>query len=151
MSEIIEASFVLLEPSVNSKSELIEAMVGALDSAGRVLDRDQLLKDLAAREEIMQTGLEGGIGIPHARSTGVRDASIVFARVSGGVDFGAADGKADIVFLIAVPATSEADHMKIIASLARRLIHDSFKTSLRSANSGDEVVEIISREVFNKK
>ncbi len=126
-------------------------MVDALLEGGRVSDRDQLLKDTAAREEITQTGLEGGVGLPHARSMAVKEASIAFARLKDGVDFGAADGKADIVFLIAVPATSEADHMKIIASLARRLIHDSFKSSLRSAASSDEVVEIISREVFNKK
>ncbi|MDA8277430.1 MAG: fructose PTS transporter subunit IIA [Actinomycetota bacterium] len=151
MSEILEASFVLLEPTVNSKSELIDAMVATLAAAGRITDREQLVKDIAAREEIMQTGLEGGIGLPHARSVGVREASVAFARVSGGVDFGAADGKADIVFLIAVPATSEADHMKIIASLARRLIHDSFKSALRSASSKEEIVEVLSREVFNKK
>ncbi len=151
MNEILEDSLVLLDPPVSTKNELIEAMVNALEVAGRVSDRQQLLKDLAAREEIMATGLEGGIGLPHARSAGVKEASIAFARVGAGVDFGSADGKADLIFMIAVPATSEADHMKIIASLARRLIHDSFKSSLRMATNPDEIVAVISKEVFNKK
>jgi PTS system fructose-specific IIC component len=69
MSEILEASFVLLDPAVATKSELINAMVDVLMEDGRVSYRDHLLKDIAAREEIMQTGHDGGVGLPHARST----------------------------------------------------------------------------------
>ena len=69
------------------------------------------------------------------------------ARVPAGVDFGAPDGPATLIFLIAAPASGDSDHLKILASLARRLVHESFRTSLREAPDAATVAEIVTREV----
>ena len=58
-----------------------------------------------------------------------------------------ADGPATLVFLIAAPAEGDADHLKILASLARRLVHESFRDSLRAAPDAETVAEIVTREV----
>ncbi|WP_437126621.1 PTS sugar transporter subunit IIA [Paraconexibacter antarcticus] len=94
-------------------------MVERLVAAGRVTDLDGFLADVAARESQMPTGLVGGIGIPHARSAFVKEPSLAFGRCAGGVDFGAEDGPATLVFLIAAPDGEGAEHMKILASHPR--------------------------------
>ncbi|MDT7579795.1 MAG: fructose system component, partial [Pseudonocardiales bacterium] len=73
--------------------------------------------------------------------------SLAFGRSSEGVDFGAPDGPADIIFLIAAPEGGDASHMKILASLARRLIRPAFKQTLRDAKDPAEVAEYIRKEV----
>jgi fructose PTS system EIIA component len=98
----------------------------------------------------MPTGLEGGIGIPHCRSAHVTEPTLGFGRSAAGVDFGAPDGPADIIFLIAAPEGGDASHMKILASLARRLIHDSFKQGLRDARTPQDVVDLVDKEVLSK-
>jgi PTS system fructose-specific IIA component len=112
-----------------------------------VTDIEGFLADIAKRESQMPTGLEGGIGIPHCRSAYVTEPSLAFGRASGGVDFGAPDGPADIIFLIAAPEGGDASHMKILASLARRLIRAQFKQTLREAQDPAEVAEFVRKEV----
>ena len=81
----------------------------------------------------MPTGIEGGIGIPHCRSVAVTEPTLAFGRSAQGIDWGAADGPAHLIFLIAAPEGGGAEHMGILAKLARRLIHPSFRDSLHPA------------------
>jgi PTS system fructose-specific IIA component len=118
-----------------------------LVDAGRVSDLDGFLADVAAREEQMSTGLEGGIGIPHARSPHVTEPSLAFGRTAAGVDFGADDGPAHLIFLIAAPSDGGADHMTILAALARRLVHASFREALSDVTDAAAAAELITREV----
>ena len=64
-----------------------------------------------------------------------------------GVDFGAEDGPANLIFLIAAPDGAGSEHLMILAKLARKLIHQSFRDSLLAAAGPADVVELISKEV----
>ncbi|HEY5699600.1 MAG TPA: fructose-specific PTS transporter subunit EIIC, partial [Acidimicrobiales bacterium] len=107
-------------------------------------DVTQLADDALAREATAATGLNGGIAIPHCRSTGVETPTLAFARLSPGVDFGAKDGPADLAFLIAAPAGGDASHLKLLAKLARALVKKEFTDSLRAATTPAEVVQLVS-------
>ncbi|MDA8375250.1 MAG: fructose PTS transporter subunit IIA [Actinomycetota bacterium] len=147
MPELIDESMVVLDLQARDKDSAVHVLAERLALAGRVTDIEQFLADVRAREQVMPTGLEGGIGIPHARSSAVTAPSLAFGRSHIRVDFGAGDGPADLIFLIAAPAEGGAEHMTILASLARRLVHGSFLESLRSLASPTEVAELINREV----
>lgn len=95
----------------------------------------------------MPTGLEGGIGIPHCRSAAVVAPTLGFGRSRAGVDFGAEDGPADLVFLIAAPADGGDEHMTVLAALARRLMRSTFKDTLRAATDAAQAAEFIAKEV----
>ena len=85
----------------------------------------------------------GGIAIPHCRSTGVEVPTLAFVRLSPSVDFGAKDGPADLAFLIAAPAGGDASHLKLLAKLARALVKKEFTDSLRAATTPAQVVELV--------
>lgn len=145
---IITPDLVDLDLSAPDRADATAQLALRLVKEGRVTDLDGFLADVRAREEQMPTGLEGGIGIPHARSSHVTRPSLAFGRSPSGVDFGAADGPAHLVFLIAAPEGGGSDHMTILASLARRLVHQSFKDALAAAPDPQSVVAIIEKEVF---
>ena len=132
------------------KDAAIRRLVQLAYDAGRVTDVEQMLADVRAREAQMATGLEGGIGIPHARSAAVRVPTLVFGRSTAGIDFGAEDGPARIVFLIAAPDDGEGEHLTVLAALARRLVHQSFREALINAGDSEDVVELIRNEVENR-
>jgi PTS system fructose-specific IIC component len=96
-----------------------------------------------AREAQAPTGLPGGLAIPHCRSAAVIEASLGFARLARKVDFGAPDGPADLVFLIAAPAEGDADHLTLLTALARALVRPDFVVSLRSAGTREEIVALV--------
>jgi fructose-specific phosphotransferase system IIA component len=140
---LISADLIDLDLTGADRHEATGKLAVLLARAGRVTDVDGFLADVRAREEQMPTGIEGGIGIPHARSAHVTAPSLAFGRSGKGIDFGADDGPADLVFLIAAPAGGGSEHMTILASLARKLIHQDFKTALREAPDADAVANLI--------
>ncbi|MHA6765448.1 PTS fructose transporter subunit IIABC [Streptacidiphilus sp. PAMC 29251] len=144
---LITTALVDLDLRAANKDAAIRAMAGRLVDAGRVTDLDGFLADVAAREAQMPTGLDGGIGIPHCRSEHVTEPSLGFARATTPVDFGADDGPADLVFLIAAPAGADNDHLAILSSLARQLMNDQFTGALRTARTPEQAVALISGEV----
>ena len=129
------------------KHDVIRALAGVVDDAGRATSRDQLVEDAFAREATSATGLPGGIAIPHCRTTGVEVPTLAFARLDPPVDFGAKDGPADLAFLIAAPAGGDADHLTILTKLARALVKPAFTDALRAAESDEEVVDLVTHEL----
>lgn len=146
MSEVITADLVDLDLRAADRQSASRQLAQRLVDAGRVTDIEGFLADVVRRESQMPTGLEGGIGIPHCRSAYVTEPSLAFGRSGAGVDFGAPDGPADIIFLLAAPEGG-ASHMKILASLARRLIRVQFKQRLRAVTDPAEAAEYIRSEL----
>ncbi|MFF4254325.1 fructose-specific PTS transporter subunit EIIC [Streptomyces sp. NPDC001663] len=132
MSDMITADLVDLDLSAETKEAAARALAERMVALGRVTDLDGFLADVAAREAQMPTGLDGGIGIPHCRSEHVTEPTLAFGRSSAGIDFGAADGPADLIFLIAAPAGADDAHLTILSSLARQLMNAEFTDALRS-------------------
>ncbi|MEU7150644.1 fructose-specific PTS transporter subunit EIIC [Streptomyces sp. NPDC045456] len=134
MSELITAELVDLDLSAESKEAAARSLAERMAGRGRVTDLEGFLADVAAREAQMPTGLDGGIGIPHCRSAHVTEPTLAFGRSAAGIDFGATDGPADLVFLIAAPAGGDADHLSILSTLARHLMDEEFTGALRAAD-----------------
>jgi PTS system fructose-specific IIC component len=141
---VTEANLVLLDVDAGAdKAAVIGRLAGQLADAGRTGDRDGLRDAAMAREAQSATGLPGGIAIPHCRSPYVDTPTIGFARLNPAVDFGAPDGPADLVFLIAAPESGGAEHMKLLSSLARALVRPAFVQTLRDAATTEEIVGLI--------
>jgi fructose PTS system EIIBC or EIIC component len=141
---IISTDLVLLDVDAGpDKESVIGRLAARLADSGRVSDGAALQAAAMAREAQSATGLPGGIAIPHCRSAAVASPSIGFARLAPKVDFGAPDGPADLVFLIAAPDGAGAEHMKLLSSLARALVRPDFVQSLRDARSADDVVALV--------
>ncbi|MEU3791875.1 fructose-specific PTS transporter subunit EIIC [Streptomyces fructofermentans] len=143
MSEMITADLVDLDLSADTKEAAARALAERMVSLGRVTDLEGFLADVAAREAQMPTGLDGGIGIPHCRSEHVTEPTLAFGRSTAGIDFGAPDGPADLVFLIAAPAGADDAHLTILSSLARQLMNADFTSALRSVTGPEGAAALI--------
>jgi PTS system fructose-specific IIC component len=148
MPDLITPDLVALDADLGAdKSTVVRRLAALVAGAGRATGADGLADDALAREAQAATGLPGGIAIPHCRSEAVTEASLAFARLSPKVDFGAPDGPADLVFLIAAPAHGDADHLTLLTALARALVRPEFVTSLRAAGSDADVVRLVQEVV----
>ncbi|MET8954979.1 fructose-specific PTS transporter subunit EIIC [Streptomyces sp. NPDC004533] len=143
MSQMITADLVDLDLSADTKEAAARALAERMVAQGRVTDLEGFLADVAAREAQMPTGLDGGIGIPHCRSEHVTEPTLAFGRSAQGIDFGAADGPADLIFLIAAPAGADDAHLTILSSLARQLMNAEFTTALRAVDDAAAAAALI--------
>jgi PTS system fructose-specific IIA component len=149
-AELITEDLVDLDLEGPDRHAATRSLAARMEKVGRVTDLETFLADVRAREEQMPTGLDGGIGIPHARSEAVTEPTLGFARSASGIDWGASDGPAHLIFLIAAPAGGGSEHMTILAALARRLVRQSFKQALQDATSPGDVVALINKEVLGR-
>jgi fructose PTS system EIIA component len=149
ISDLITPALVTVDLTATDRRAAIDELAQLLEADGRVSDRATYVDAVWAREEETGgTGMESGVAIPHAKTPAVTRAGIAFGRSSAGVDFGAEDDTpSDLVFLIAAPEGADDLHVRVLSRIARKLIHESFRTSLREAVSPQAVVDIIQREV----
>lgn len=146
IDDITSANLVALDLEVADQWEVIDALVDLLDKDGRLTDRDAYAEAVYAREkETGGTAMEMGIAIPHAKSSGVETAGVAFGRTSSPLEYG--EERADLIFLIAAPEGEHNLHVKVLQQLARRLVHESFRTSLREASTPEEVVELMREQI----
>lgn len=139
---------VTLEQPPASKEACIEFLLDVAVEADRVDDRDQALADLLQREEEATTGVGMGIGIPHAKTTAVSRPSVVFGRSDEGIDFDAMDEKpAHLLFMLLVPEAGGEEHLEILSTLSRALMHEEVRDSLRTADSVEGVRDALKEAV----
>jgi fructose PTS system EIIBC or EIIC component len=145
VADIITADLVALDATFGqTKDDVIVGLTQLVADAGRATSPEGLARDVFSREAKSSTGMNGGLAIPHCRSEHVTEATLAFSRLASPTNFGAKDGPADLVFLIAAPASGDQEHLKLLTKLARALVRKEFTDALRSATSSDDVVALIS-------
>ncbi|GAA2753802.1 PTS fructose transporter subunit IIABC [Amnibacterium kyonggiense] len=152
MPALITRDLVMLDADLGpDRKDVIRALATSVVDAGRATEVESLFADAWAREQKTDTGLGGGIAIPHCRSASVTEPTLAFARVAPKVDFGGFDGPADIVFMIAAPAGGDELHLQLLAKLARSLVDEDFVAALRSATTADEIVALVERATSDEQ
>ncbi|MDR3758726.1 MULTISPECIES: fructose PTS transporter subunit IIA [Enterocloster] len=130
------------------KKDVIHRLAVELGKAGKITDTEEFYKDVLAREAISPTFVGFDMGLPHGKTDHVLEASVCFGRTAEPVVWNEESGEtADLIILIACPLAEAGDtHMKILANLSRKLMHEEFRESLR--NSDEEQVYQILTEVL---
>ena len=142
------AHISLAEPPAR-KEAAIEFLLDLIADNGRVTDREAALDALREREQEATTGVGMGIGIPHAKTDAVEEPSVAFARSGEGIDFDAMDGEpARLLFMILVPAEGGEEHLQILSSLSRALMHEDVRETLLEAEDEATVQKAV-REAVN--
>ncbi|GAB97811.1 fructose-specific phosphotransferase system IIA component [Kineosphaera limosa] len=145
---LVTASQVILDLPTADRVGAIRALAETFVSEGRVDDLEAFLADVHRREDLMATGLPGGIAIPHCRTAHVSEPSMAFARSDAGIDWGAADGPAKLIFLIGVPEGGQSDQLAVLAQLARRLTKASFRDQLLTLTDPREICAVLEEQVI---
>ncbi len=139
---------ITLDPPPADKRACIEYLLDRLVDASRVENREAALEALLAREEETTTGVGMGIGIPHAQTDAVTQPSVAFTRSNEGVDFGSMDDEpARLIFMILVPESGADDHLAILSTLSRALMHDEVREDLYDAETPGEVQDVLKEAV----
>ncbi|WP_367305604.1 PTS sugar transporter subunit IIA [Alicyclobacillus acidocaldarius] len=144
MTMLTREHVCFLDESVATRADVIRRMVELAHRSGHVDDVGRAVEAVEHREQEGTTGFGKGIAIPHGKSSAVRKAALMFARLAKPVDWNSLDGApVDTVFLILVPEGAHDDHLRLLSKLARKLMHDDFVSALREANEVDQLVDTI--------
>jgi multiphosphoryl transfer protein len=138
---LLEPELVSLDVEAHSKEEAIKAAVDLLFAAGRT-DRPREVENAVwQRESTYSTGFGNRFAIPHCKTDAMGANSMAIVRLRDDVAWGALDGQpVRTVILLAVRETGQAaEHMRVLAALARRLMHEEFRDEVERAQDATGV------------
>jgi PTS system nitrogen regulatory IIA component len=121
-SATLTAERVLVLESAD-KHTLLTRLADLLAETPFVRNRDELLKSIFAREELMSTGIGFGIGVPHVRIDSVSDLVMAVAVCKEPVaDYSSLDNKPiQIVCMLAARSDQHAKYIRTLSAVSSRL------------------------------
>ncbi|MBU6326225.1 MAG: PTS sugar transporter subunit IIA [Verrucomicrobia bacterium] len=111
-------------------------MVGDLTAALR----EEVSQSLQLRENMVSTGVGGGVAIPHAFSDHTDEVIAVFGRSREGIDFDSLDhGIVHFVILFISPRKSYQKHLHALAAIARMFTRAETCAKMLSAADAEDI------------
>ncbi|WP_034550315.1 PTS fructose transporter subunit IIABC [Carnobacterium funditum] len=140
ITDLLLKNTMIMDLKATTKEAAIDEMIDSLTQHSRISDSSLFKKGIMNRESQTSTGLGDGIAMPHAKNSAVKEATVLFAKSSSGVNYEALDGQPTyLFFMIAAPEGANDTHLQALASLARLLVNPDFVASLRNARTPEEV------------
>lgn len=149
LTEIIDADSIVLNLKSTDKAGIIGELTDFLAQTGKISSSNvpELTQAIMDRELHGSTAIGEGLAVPHTRHGSVTQLAAVMGRSAHGVDFDALDGKPTFLFFLMVsPPDSGRKHVKALAHISRLLIKDNIRENLISANTTNEMIDVISNE-----
>jgi len=147
ITEMLKREFVLEELKGTNKEEALAELSGVFKKVGLVMDPEEMLKILLARESLGSTGIGDGVAIPHGKMAGLKEMVVSFGRSREGIDFEAMDhSPVHLFFLLMAPENSAGLHLKVLAKISRMLKDPVFRKKLMEAKLHDDLFAVISEK-----
>ncbi len=143
--EVIAPELIRLGSASRSADEAIKELCDLLELGGRVENASALEEAVWKREETYATDLGFGFAIPHGKAAAVKTSSIAFLRPARPIRWsGKGTAPVRAVLLIAIPENLKGeDHLRLIARLSRRLMHEDFREMLLSAKNTGTILAAV--------
>ena len=141
--EYLDTNQVLTGVPSRSKKQAIEQLVERVATLTGLRQRC-LLDTVMRRERLGNTGIGGGIAIPHAVHDGLTRTIALLAVLQKPVAFDALDGQpVDIICLVVGPPNDDSNNLKCIATVTRSLQKASTCDKLRSVKTPEAVLKCL--------
>lgn len=152
LKDFIQKECISLNLQSKSKADVIDELVGILDKAGKLNDREAFKEQILKREAQSSTGLEEGIAIPHAKTAAVKVPSIAIGISKEGLDYECLDGEVSrLFFMIAAAEGADDTHIELLSKLSTILLEDEVREALLHAKSKEEVIQMLEDEMAKEE
>jgi nitrogen PTS system EIIA component len=143
ISDFLSPTQVMIDVRASDKSRLLEQL-SAEAAAEAGLAADEVVREIAKREELGSTGVGNGVALPHARLPSLKAPFALFARLRHGIDFDAIDGEpVDIVVLLLIPEAGDSAKGNALACVARALRDTETLRKVRSAPDREALFSVV--------
>ncbi|MCI5049846.1 MAG: PTS sugar transporter subunit IIA [Rickettsiales bacterium] len=146
ISELIDAKHVWLDEEATCPKQVFRMVAERVADEQGIAARD-IIDGLAERERLGTTAVGDGIAIPHARFAGLRKVVGIFVRLKSPIDMDAVDDRnVDLLFCLLAPEDANAEHLKVLARVARMMRSSDNQMILRENDSSEAVLSVLFSE-----
>ena len=144
LTDLITAGRVKVPLAGRTKDEVLRELV---ELAVRERGPDVLASVATAvreREQLLSTGIGGGIAIPHGKSSALDELVVAAGVAPDGVPYEALDGKpVTLLFLLVGPESAAGALVKALSRISRVLRREELREALRAARTGEEFLQVL--------
>jgi fructose-specific PTS system IIA-like component len=146
---LLAPELVVIDSDAATKEEAIKRGVDLLYIHGRTEEPRALEEAVWQREQTYSTGFGHGFAIPHCKSNAISANSLVLLKFPQPVPWNSLDDKPVRVMILLVIRDSDAatQHMKIIAALARQMMHESFRADIERVTDPPELCSLLKNKI----
>lgn len=143
IESVLKPDSVMFADSV-SKGEVIGELVDLICARNHGLNREELIKGIFHREELMSTGIGLGIGVPHVRLSSMNNVVMAAALSKDGIeDYVSIDGQpVHFVFMIVAGQYQHTEHIKLLSAISKVMKNEVIREKLL-ASSLEEFYSIL--------
>ena len=110
------------------------------------LKAHDIYRAVLQRERIMNTGLPGGLAVPHARLDNLPKPCVVISRSKAGIDFDAADGQhARIIALLLTPTDQPETQIELLSLFATTFSKNHIRQRIIEVESPTEFLAVLNQ------
>ena len=144
LSELLTADRVKVPLASRTKNDVLRELVQLIAGDRDGSDAGPILASVREREQVLSTGIGGGVAIPHGKTPHV-DQLVLAAGVSPHpIDFDALDGKpVQLFFLLVGPESAAGAHVKALSRISRLLRRDQLRADLMAARTPEAFLTVV--------
>ena len=130
-----------------SRGKAIAELVNLLGENKELTDPKKVLDSVLERESTRTTGIGNGLAIPHGKTSGTDHLVMAVGKAATPIDFQAIDGRpVTWIWLLSSPPDKTGPHIHALARISRLMTIDSFRQTLATAKTAQDVFEIIQKQ-----
>lgn len=145
LKKLTSVSLLNTKKSFGSKDEVIKYLIKQLMAEGKLHSEEEFYRAVMDRESLSPTGFEGGLAIPHGKSSAVKEAVFAVATLERPIgDWESIDpeNRVELVILLAIPKEEEGStHLSLLSELVTRLSNEEYKNNLLQAKTNQELYD----------
>ncbi|SEN00296.1 PTS 2-O-a-mannosyl-D-glycerate transporter subunit IIABC [Lihuaxuella thermophila] len=145
LKNLTSPTLISTRKTFGSKEEIIGYLVKKLWEAGKLHSEEEFYQAVMNREKLSPTGIEGGLAIPHGKSTAVKEASFAVITLEKPVHHWESinpNNQVELVFLLAIPEDEAGStHLTLLSELVTRLSDENYKKLLLHSETSQELFD----------
>ena len=142
--EIIKKEYVKVNLELQDKEEVLSYIAALAFNLGISQNSEETLKDLRKREEEFETALGSFMAIPHTKSVSIVEPSVLVLKSRMLIKWSEEEGANTFIVLLTPKDNTGELHLKLLASLSRRLMNKEFKKRLIESLDEEEIYSLVS-------
>jgi len=144
LSDALTEDRIQLDIEASNTTEAIRIALDRMRPESLPVPKQQIARAIDERERIVETYLGGGLGMPHARITGLSKPVVFVIRSEKGIAYRGTQERAHLLTVLLTPAGQPRVHQRLQAIIATIMDESDFiATRLKTAESAAEVLEIL--------
>ena len=143
ISDLLDEKFII-QLKADKKKEALEELIKVISQNELITNPKIFGEEIFKREKLMSTGIGLEVAVPHVRHKSIKDFVMAIGINKKGIDFDSIDNKpVKLIFMIGASDKQDKEYIKLLSRLVLRLKMPHFKERLLSADTPEEIYEII--------